>query len=449
MDGTLVAGARCWTGWSRPTRCGRWSTGRIRRRVLPLLVGLRERTVKAFDLTFSAPKSASVLWALGSEPVADVVMGAHREAVADRARVLGGTRRAGPRPGRWGSPPRADRRGGRWRGSCIARPGPVTRRCTPIAWSRTSCAGRTGGVWRSPPGRCSCGPGRPGRCIRPSCNGCSACGWAWSGSRIGTTPARSPGSTPEALRTFSKRTVEIEAELEATGATLRVAGVADASRRRGLAGDPPGQGPHRHPGDAVRSVADRGRRGRPGRSVPGWSVGCAGVTPTCAPLGFDEIARRLVDEDTGLCAHAARFAEHDVIEHIAGLAAGRLSTGEITGLARPVPGVGSGRPAHPEGDASGWEPAALVDRRPPPTSRTTPSSSRPARRPTRRPDRRRRSSPRGSRESEFLGADQRQAVVDVVRAGRIGARGARPGRLRQDRDGPRRRRTARPSTAAR
>ena len=47
----------------------------------PLLAGLRERTVKAFDLTFSAPKSVSMLWALGSEPVADVVMSAHRDAV--------------------------------------------------------------------------------------------------------------------------------------------------------------------------------------------------------------------------------------------------------------------------------------------------------------------------------------------------------------------------------
>ena len=48
----------------------------------PLLAGLRERTVKAFDLTFSAPKSVSLLWALGSEPVADTVMTAHRDAVA-------------------------------------------------------------------------------------------------------------------------------------------------------------------------------------------------------------------------------------------------------------------------------------------------------------------------------------------------------------------------------
>jgi conjugative relaxase-like TrwC/TraI family protein len=47
----------------------------------PLSAGLRERSVKAVDLTFSAPKSVSLLWALGSEPVADVVMGAHRDAV--------------------------------------------------------------------------------------------------------------------------------------------------------------------------------------------------------------------------------------------------------------------------------------------------------------------------------------------------------------------------------
>ncbi len=44
----------------------------------PLLVALRERTVKAFDLTFSAPKGASLLWALGSKAVAEVVMAAHR-----------------------------------------------------------------------------------------------------------------------------------------------------------------------------------------------------------------------------------------------------------------------------------------------------------------------------------------------------------------------------------
>jgi hypothetical protein len=55
-----------------------------------MLVGLRELTAKTFDLTFSAPKSVSVPWALGSELVADVAMGAHREAVVRRS-SLGGT----------------------------------------------------------------------------------------------------------------------------------------------------------------------------------------------------------------------------------------------------------------------------------------------------------------------------------------------------------------------
>ena len=46
-----------------------------------LLAGSRPRSVLAFDLTFSAPKSVSLLWALGSEEVADVVAAAHRDAV--------------------------------------------------------------------------------------------------------------------------------------------------------------------------------------------------------------------------------------------------------------------------------------------------------------------------------------------------------------------------------
>lgn len=48
-----------------------------------LLAGSRRRSVLAFDLTFSAPKSVSLLWALGSEETAGVVGAAHREAVAE------------------------------------------------------------------------------------------------------------------------------------------------------------------------------------------------------------------------------------------------------------------------------------------------------------------------------------------------------------------------------
>jgi conjugative relaxase-like TrwC/TraI family protein len=57
--------------------------------------------VCGFDLTFSAPKSASVLFALGGEDVARRVVGVHREAVAGAVRYLEGhavsaTRRQGP-----------------------------------------------------------------------------------------------------------------------------------------------------------------------------------------------------------------------------------------------------------------------------------------------------------------------------------------------------------------
>ena len=53
-----------------------------------LLAGNRERSVRAFDLTFSAPKSVSLLWAFASEPVAEVVADAHREAVEVALRFL-------------------------------------------------------------------------------------------------------------------------------------------------------------------------------------------------------------------------------------------------------------------------------------------------------------------------------------------------------------------------
>lgn len=46
-----------------------------------LLAGSRARSVKAFDLTFSCPKSVSLLWAFGRDAVAGVVAEAHREAV--------------------------------------------------------------------------------------------------------------------------------------------------------------------------------------------------------------------------------------------------------------------------------------------------------------------------------------------------------------------------------
>ena len=49
---------------------------------VPLLKGHRGRTVTAFDLTFSAPKSVSLLWTFAGPEVAAVASIAHVEAVA-------------------------------------------------------------------------------------------------------------------------------------------------------------------------------------------------------------------------------------------------------------------------------------------------------------------------------------------------------------------------------
>jgi conjugative relaxase-like TrwC/TraI family protein len=58
-----------------------------------LLPGRRPRSVTAFDVTFSAPKSVSLLWAFASPEVASVASIAHVEAVAVALEFL--ERRAG------------------------------------------------------------------------------------------------------------------------------------------------------------------------------------------------------------------------------------------------------------------------------------------------------------------------------------------------------------------
>ena len=52
------------------------------------MAGHRERTVKAFDATFSAPKSVSVLWTFGTDEVAAAVSIAHVESVSAALDVL-------------------------------------------------------------------------------------------------------------------------------------------------------------------------------------------------------------------------------------------------------------------------------------------------------------------------------------------------------------------------
>ena len=321
----------------------------------PLLVGLRERKVKAFDLTFSAPKGASLLWALGSEPVADVVMAAHREAVAvalgfleERAALariqVDGIRRHVPTEG-WaiaGFVHRTSRAGDPQLHTHCLVPNVVRRedgRCVAIAarpmfvWARAA-----GSIYQAELQRLLS--------LR--------LGVEWQADRNNTREIA--GFTPEALRTFSKRTVEIEAELEATGANYGAPGLRMRSDNQASLATRPAKDHSATP--ELLSGRWQCEAGEIGLEIgTGLERQVCWRDPDLRAVEFDEIARHLVDDEHGLCAHSARFAEYDVIAHVAGLAAGRLSTVEITDIAERFLGSDLVVRLTPNASKSGWEPA--------------------------------------------------------------------------------------------
>jgi conjugative relaxase-like TrwC/TraI family protein len=322
----------------------------------PLLVGLRARSVKAFDLTFSAPKSVSLLWAFGSEPVADVVMTAHREAVAAAlgfleehaatARLqIDGVRRHVRTQG-WvaaGFVHRTSREGDPQLHTHCLVPNVVRRepdgRCVALAarplfvWARAA-----GSVYQAELQR--------SLAVR--------LGVAWGPDRSNTRDL--VGFTTVQLRAFSKRAVEIEAELEARGAryespALRMRADGEASLATRPAKD-----------HSVTPSVLVGRWHAEAAAV-GLAVGRALDAAVCwrdrslSALGYDAIVDALVDEETGLCAHTAKFTEPDVVEHVSGLSAGRLTLEEIHEVtvrflaSEHVIRLAPGR------SVSGWEPA--------------------------------------------------------------------------------------------
>ncbi len=157
------------------------------------------------------------------------------------------------------------------------------------------------------------------------------------------------------LRAFSKRTMEIEAELAAAGAdyespALRMRADDEASLVTRPAKD------HRATPQMLcgRWLDEAAGVGLPvGRDLD--AAVCWWDPPGPAP-GFEEIARRLGDEETGLCANAARFAEYDVIEHIAGVAAGRLTLPEIVAVSDGFLASALVCRPTPKTTGSGWEP---------------------------------------------------------------------------------------------
>ncbi len=253
----------------------------------PLLAGNRERTVRAFDMTFSAPKSVSLLWAFAGEPVAEVVAAAHREAVAvalefleERAAAArvqaGGMRRRvgtegwvvagfGHRTSREGDPqlhthclvPNLVRR--KTDGRYVAfDAGPL------FDWCRAA-----GSVYQNQLQRSL--SLRLGVAWGPDCHN--------TREMLGFSRAQ--------LRAFSKRSAQIEAELEAKGALYESPALRMQATTRPRS--PPGR--ERTTRSRQRSSRAAGLR-RPPRSVwpqaRGWRRQSAGRSRPGAP-GWDEV----------------------------------------------------------------------------------------------------------------------------------------------------------------
>ncbi|MGP8221736.1 MAG: MobF family relaxase [Acidimicrobiales bacterium] len=293
-----------------------------------LLAGTRSRSVLAFDLTFSAPKSVSLLWALGSEPIADAVAAAHREATevalgfleerAAVARVQAQKVRRRVSTGGWavaGFVHRTSREGDPQLHTHCLVPNLVQRAdgrhvavdAGPLfEWARAA-----GSIYQNHLQRTLT----------------MELGVVWGQDRNNTREME--GFTRSQLRAFSKRSAQIEAELEAKGAmyespALRMQADDEASLAT--------RSPKDHSltpsllagrwereaeqvGLAVRTELDRAvRRGG----------------PVLDRLGWEQMTATLVDPELGLCSRSARFTKADVVEHLCAISGGRLSVEDIT-----------------------------------------------------------------------------------------------------------------------
>jgi len=289
-----------------------------------LLAGHRARTVTAYDVTFSAPKSVSLLWAFGSPQVASVASIAHVEAVAvaldflerragatrqtvdgERQRIPTGVAAATfvHRTSRDGDPQLHSHcvvvnLGRRPDGSFAALD------ATPLyEWGRAA-----GSVYQEELRR---------RLTRQL-------GIEWGPDRNGCREMA--GFDPGWLRTFSKRTVAIEEYLGGAGPEnpdpeMRMR----ADEAASLATRP------RKDGSLTPEVLRE--RWQSEADVVGMPTGHALEAQVCGltiselrpRVEWDDVVDALVEPDEGLCARQARFNEAHVVERVAALGAGRLT----------------------------------------------------------------------------------------------------------------------------
>ena len=294
------------------------------------LEGRPVRKVNAFDATFSAPKSASLLWAFSSPEVASVVSRAQVQAVAEALEFLedkaavsrqqsGGVRTRVATEG-WAVATfvhRTSRAGDpQLHTHCII-PNVVCRR----EGSHASLDGAVLFTWAKAAG---CVYQEQLRRILTA-----ELGVAWGPDVNGCREM--VGFAPGQLRAFSKRTSQIDDYLERSG------GVYHTAMQRMRA-------------DREASLATRPAKDReltPERLRDRWASEAAAVgldagvlagavldrAAPAASLGFDEVVAALTDAESGLCANDSRFGEAHVVERVAALGAGRLTVAQIRGLA--------------------------------------------------------------------------------------------------------------------
>jgi conjugative relaxase-like TrwC/TraI family protein len=296
-----------------------------------LLEGNRKRETFAFDATYSCPKSVSLLWAFATPETATVVSRAHTEAVAtalafleDKAafarRQEGGVRR---RVGTHGFAVatffhRTSREGDPQLHTHCLIPNVVARADgTHVAFNAHPLH-----EWKKASG--SLFQSELRRLLSRDL------GVEWGPDRHGCREM--VGFSREQLRTFSKRTAQIEAELEARGGEYESA----AARMRA--------------NDAA-SLATRRPKDRqltPTLLAEAWraearTVGLEGPAQVeslvvgrgvgFSPIDRHEVFAHLVDPDVGVCARRARFTEAHVYEAVCALSDGRWDAGQIAELA--------------------------------------------------------------------------------------------------------------------
>ena len=178
------------------------------------------RKIWAFDLTFSAPKSVSVLHAFAG---LDGPARGRRRA-RGRGRRGAGLSRSARRcvPGAVMRARRVSTRPGWWRRRFgIGPAGPATRSSTPTCWRPTWCSASTAGGGPSTVAGCIAMLVLPGISTRPSCAPSWSSASACSGSSIWRGTSELDGIPLAVLREFSRRRSAIEDHLDQHQATSR------------------------------------------------------------------------------------------------------------------------------------------------------------------------------------------------------------------------------------